>query len=161
MRVRMDLAVVAALGVCLLAVTGCSSGSAGPHAASGTGSAGVSPTPTPSPTPTEVELTGTGLAVALPPLSAYGPGMVESQNYPQNSGSALDPSDNTPVSSQTCWQLVNSNIGSVSDSYAFDGVQQPNPDGVGRRLTVTFSLTQFAAGSGAQIFSERTESPLR
>ena len=158
MRTRVDLAVATALGICLLAVTGCTSGSTGPHAASGTGSAGVSPTPTPtpSPTPTEAEFTGTELAAALPPLGAYGPRMVESQNYPQNSGDALAPTDNTPVSAQTCWQLVNSNIGSVSDSFAFDGVQQANSDGVGVKLTVTFSLTQFAAGSGAQIFSDFT-----
>ena len=156
MRTRVDIAVAAALGICLLAVTGCSSGSNGPHAASGTGSASASPTPTPSPTPTEAEFTGTELAAALPPLSAYGPGMAESQNYPQNSGDVLAPTDNTPVSAQTCWQLVNSNIGSVSDSYALDGVQQANSDGVGLKLSVTLSLTQFAAGSGAQIFSAFT-----
>lgn len=154
MHARMGFAVGAVLGICLLTATGCASGSQGSQAAGGPGSASVSPTPTP--TPTETELTGAELAAALPALTAYGTGMVESQNYPQNSGGAIDPTDNMLVGNETCWQLVNAGIGATSDSYAFDGVQQATSDPVGPGLTVTFSLTQFAAGTGAQTFSAYT-----
>ncbi len=150
MRSRRAVVIVACLSASLLAA-GCS-GTGSPAA----GSTGAASSAAASASPTERELTGTELAAGLPPLSAYGAGLVESQGDPANSGDALNPQRNISVTQQSCWQLVHGNIGSISDSYAVDAVHESTDTAANGHLLVAVGLTQFPSGTGSGTFDEYT-----
>lgn len=135
-----------------LLIAGCSGAGSSPHAAASSAAASAAAAPA---SPTEQELTGTQLAAGLPPLSAYGAGLVESQGDPRDSGGSLNPQRNISVTQQSCWQLVHGNLGSISDSYAVDSVHESDA-AANASLFVTVGLTQFPAGMGSGIFDEYT-----